>query len=294
MKRDRTKTYTFGSSNRQNHDASLYYARSLFDVELSKDQTLHDFPAAAEGIHLADSRNLDFVPDNSVGLMVTSPPYHVGKEYDTDTSFDEYLQMLEDVFSEVYRVLEPGGRAVVNVAGLGRKPYVPLSDLVGQIMRSIGFLMRGEIIWVKAKGASGSAAFGSFMKASNPVIRDLHEYLLVFSKGQWGRVRKGESTITKEDFLAWTLSVWHVAPESARRIGHPAPFPVEIPRRFIELFTFKDDVVLDPFGGAATTAVAAARSGRRYLCVDNHQPYIDLARRRLESEVLAVTEPEAS
>lgn len=281
MKRQRTSTYTFGSSSRNSHDAQLYYARSLFRADLDSDVSLEEVPDEALGVRCADARDLSWVPNNSVALMVTSPPYHVGKQYDTDDDFDSYLKMLGQAFTEVYRVLEPGGRAVINVAGLGRKPYVPLPDLVGQIMRDIGFLMRGEIIWVKGKGMNGSAAFGSFCKASNPVLRDVHEYLLAFSKGRWGRVRKGTSTIAKEDFLAWTLSVWNVAPESARRIGHPAPFPVEIPRRFIELYTFENDVVLDPFGGAGTTALAAALAGRKYICIDNHAPYVDIALRRL-------------
>lgn len=285
MKRASTKTYTFGSSARQNHDSSLYYARSLFRAETDPDVTLNDCPDEALGIRLGDARDLSFIPDNSVALMVTSPPYHVGKDYDTDEDFETYLQMLEDSFTEVYRVLEPGGRVAVNLAGLGRKPYVPLSDLVGQIMRDIGYLMRGEIIWVKGKGMSGSAAFGSFMSASNPVLRDLHEYVVVMSKGQWGRVRKGKSTITKEDFLAWTLSVWEIPPASAQRVGHPAPFPEEIPHRFIQLYSYEDDVVLDPFGGAGSTAIAAAKAGRRFISVDNHQPYVDLAYRRLHAAV---------
>lgn len=279
-----TSTYSFGSGARQNHDASAYYGRALSVVEIDQDETLHDYPVEAEGLFCRDSRDLSFMPDNSVGLMVTSPPYHVGKDYDSDTTFDEYLTMISEVFSEVYRVLEPGGRAVVNVAGLGRKPYVPMSAIMGGLMRDLGFLMRGEIIWVKGKGMSGSAAFGSFMKASNPVLRDVHEYLLVFSKGRWGRVRKGESTIARDDFLSWTLSVWETPSESARRVGHPAPFPVEIPRRFIELYSYSGDVVLDPFCGAASTAVAAVRTGRRYVCIDNHQPYVDLARVRLLTE----------
>lgn len=281
MKRKKTKTQTFGTGKRQSHDASLYYARSLFRAELNPNLHVNTVPPEALGVHLADSRDLSWIPDDSVGLMVTSPPYHVGKDYDTDEDFSSYLQMLEEVFSEVYRVLEPGGRAVVNVAGLGRKPYVPLSHLAGQIMRDVGFLMRGEIIWVKGKGMNGSAAFGSWMKASNPALRDLHEYIMVFSKGRWGRVRKGVSTITKEDFLAWTLSVWNVAPESARRVGHPAPFPIEIPRRLIQLYSYQDDVILDPFGGAGTTGLAAVEAGRKYIVIDNQKAYVELAQKRL-------------
>lgn len=289
-KRSSTSTYTFGTGKRESHDSSLFYERLLFAASLDDDDTLNDVPDEALGFHCADSRDLSFIPDNSVALMVTSPPYHAAKDYDVDQSFDDYLLMLEDVFKEVYRVLEPGGRAVVNTAGLGRKPYVPLPDLTGAIMRDIGYLMRGEVIWIKGRGMSGSAAFGSYMKASNPTLRDVHEYIQVYSKGQWGRVRKGESTIARDDFLKWTLSVWEMAPESARRVGHPAPFPVELPRRCIDLYTFVDDVVLDPFGGSGSTAIAAARAKRKFICVDDSEEYLELATTRFDNEVTGEAE----
>ena len=219
--------------------------------------------------------------DNSVALMVTSPPYHVGKEYDSDETFERYLGLLERVFKETYQKLEPGGRAVVNVANLGRRPYVPLSHEVTRLMADIGFLMRAEIIWQKAVGASGSCAWGSWKSAKNPVIRDLHEYLLVFSKGRFDRPHKGNSTISKDEFLDNTLSIWQVQPESAKRIGHPAPFPVELPRRLIELYTYEGDLVLDPFMGAGATAVAATNSGRRWVGYELVPEYAKLTGNRV-------------
>jgi site-specific DNA-methyltransferase (adenine-specific) len=221
------------------------------------------------------------LPDDCVALMVTSPPYHVGKEYDSDLGFDEYLELLRAVFKETYRVLEPGGRAVVNVANLGRRPYVSLADHVRDIMEDLKFFSRGEVIWVKAKGASGSCAWGSWLSASNPTFRDLHEYCLCFSKERWDRARKGVSTITREEFLAATLSVWEIPPESARRVSHPAPFPVALPRRFIELYTYLDDLVLDPFLGSGSTAVAATEAGRRYVGYDISEEYVNTARNRV-------------
>ncbi|MDP1804807.1 MAG: site-specific DNA-methyltransferase, partial [Acidimicrobiales bacterium] len=185
------------------------------------------------------------------------------------------------VFCEVHRVLEPGGRAVVNVANLGRKPYLPLSHDVTGIMGDLGFHMRGEVIWQKARGMASSCAFGTFASARNPVLRDVHEYVLIFSKGRMDRVRRGESTITKEEFLAATLSVWEIPAESARRIGHPAPFPVALPRRLLELYTFAGDVVLDPFCGSGATAVAAVETGRRFVGYDTNAAYVALARRRV-------------
>jgi modification methylase len=216
---------------------------------------------------------------------MTSPPYHVGKDYDTDGSFEDYLDLLGRVFTETYRVLEPGGRAVVNVANLGRKPYISLSSKIVVMMERIGFLMRGEVIWRKGKAVSGSTAWGSWMSATNPVLRDVHEYCLIFNKGRFDRVRRGRSTIDKQEFLDATLSVWDLQPESANRVGHPAPFPVTLPRRFIELFTYEADLVLDPFIGSGTTAVAAVETGRHYAGYETNPHYVRMAEERIAQAV---------
>lgn len=222
------------------------------------------------------------LPDNSVHLMVTSPPYNVGKDYDNNLNLEEYLTLLRQVFTETYRVLAPGGRACVNIANLGRRPYIPLHAYIIADMIEIGYLMRGEIIWDKGAGAGVSCAWGSFASAANPVLRDVHEYILIFSKGDFKR-EKGdkENTIFNEDFVAWTKSVWQMGTESAKKVGHPAPFPVELPRRLIELYTFVDDVVLDPFCGSGTTCVAAAQNRRRYVGYDISPEYTQLAAKRL-------------
>jgi DNA modification methylase len=231
-------------------------------ASFSNDDELVDVSAeVVDQVYLRSAEAMSELPGNSVALMVTSPPYHVGKDYDAEGSFEDYLGLLQRVFAEVHRVLEPGGRAAINVANLGRRPYLPLSHRVGAIMDELGFHMRGEIIWRKARGASGSCAFGTWLSARNPVLRDLHEYVLVYSKGRMGRVRTGTSTIGREEFLRDTLSVWEIPAESAQRVGHPAPFPVELPRRLIELYTFTGDVVLDPFMGSGQ------RRWRRWLPV---------------------------
>jgi site-specific DNA-methyltransferase (adenine-specific) len=234
------------------------------------------------------SEQMAELPDNSVALMITSPPYHVGKEYDGDGTFEEYLGMLKRVLTETHRVLEPGGRAVVNVANLGRRPYIPLSVMVTAMAMEVGFFCRGEVIWVKATGAAGNCAWGSWRSASNPTLRDVHEYCLCFSKGRLGRVRTGASTIERDEFMEATLSIWHLPAESARRIGHPAPFPTALPRRFIELYTFRGDVVLDPFMGSGSTAVAAIESGRRWVGYDTQAEYAKLTRRRARQALAAV------
>lgn len=285
-----TKTSTFGTSSRINHDASQYYSSKLYS-DLPKGSgngsqpVLNNlFPSEYENrIILGNSENMRDIPDNSLHLMVTSPPYNVTKEYDENLSLTEYLQLLKNVFSETYRVLVHGGRACINVANLGRKPYIPLSDYISQMMIGIGFYMRGEIIWSKGAGAGVSMAWGSWQSASNPVLRDTHEYILVFCKGAFDRkkVEGKENTITKEQFMEWTKSVWTMNTESAKKIGHPAPFPVELPYRLTQLYTYKGDMVLDPFMGSGSTAIAALKSERKYVGYDIDADYIKLAEERI-------------
>ena len=276
-----TSTRRFGTGKREAHDSSAFYARGLASAEFSDDDLVNDAPEL-DRVWCHSAESMSELPDACVALMVTSPPYHAGKDYDTDDSFDDYLALLERVFAEVHRVLEPGGRAVVNVANLGRRPYVPLASLVTRLMTErLGFFMRGEVVWRKAEGANGSCAWGSWQSAANPTLRDVHEYCLCFSKGRMDRVRRGRSTIGRDEFLAATLSVWDIPAESARRVGHPAPFPVALPRRFIELYTFEGDVVLDPFMGSGTTAVAAVEAGRRYVGYETDPAYVALAEGRL-------------
>jgi site-specific DNA-methyltransferase (adenine-specific) len=221
------------------------------------------------------------LPDNSVALMVTSPPYNVGKDYDLDLTLEQYLRLLKGVLSETQRVLVPGGRIAFNVANLGRKPYIPLNALVASLGCELGLLMRGEIIWVKGKGASGSCAWGSWMSACNPTLRDLHEYVLIFSKLRFDRATRGQSTISREEFMAATSSVWYIPPESARRVGHPAPFPVPLVERLIHLYTFLGEAVLDPFMGSGSTAVAAIRTGRRFVGYEINPSYVDICNQRI-------------
>ncbi|PZX59439.1 DNA-methyltransferase [Hydrotalea sandarakina] len=288
MKRPKgTETSAFGTNGRINHDSSKFYNSKLYTKLGDKkilDKNENDFPVELENkFILGSAENMKELPDNSVHLMITSPPYNVSKEYDKDLSLNEYLQFLENSFKETYRVLVNGGRACINVANLGRKPYIPLSDYVSKMMIDIGFNMRGEVIWNKAASASPSTAWGSWQSAANPILRDIHEYILIFSKGDYKREKgKKENSINKEQFMEWTKSIWTMNAESARRIGHPAPFPEELPYRLIQLYSFKGDIILDPFMGSGTTAVAAIKSERKFVGYDISQEYIDLAEKRLK------------
>jgi site-specific DNA-methyltransferase (adenine-specific) len=281
-----TSTSSFGTSGRINHDSSKFYNSKLYsELEQNSSTDVHEnpFPAALMNkVILGTAESMNEIPDNSVHLMITSPPYNVSKEYDSDLSLKEYLQMLEKSFGETYRVLINGGRACINVANLGRKPYIPLSDYISQMMIKIGFNMRGEIIWNKAASASPSTAWGSWLSAANPILRDVHEYILIFSKGDYSRTKNDrENTVTKEQFLEWTKSIWTMNAESARRIGHPAPFPEELPYRLIQLYSFKNDIILDPFMGSGTTALAALKSDRAFVGYDIAPEYVELANRRI-------------
>jgi DNA modification methylase len=295
-----TATSAFGVSRRENHDAAAFYRRFAPPV-LSSDADVRA-PGVVDEIYLGDARSMERVQPNSVALVVTSPPYFAGKQYEEElgregipASYREYLDLLSDVFAECVTKLEPGGRIAVNVANLGRKPYRSLSaDVIGILQDRLGLLLRGEVVWRKARGAGGNCAWGSFRSPANPVLRDLTERVVVASKGRFDRaIDRAEraaaglphqATTTADEFMEATLDVWELAPESATRVGHPAPFPVELPQRFIELYTWRGDVVLDPFMGVGSAAVAAVRTGRHYLGYDTDPTYVDAARRRAAAE----------
>jgi site-specific DNA-methyltransferase (adenine-specific) len=284
----KTKTSSFGVSDRQAHDSSAFYSRNLyagfFAENASQEELSAKIPeigAWADKIYHQSAEQMSEIPDNGVGLAFTSPPYNVGKDYEGDLSLADYFALVEQVGKEVYRVLRPGGRYVINIANLGRKPYIPLHSFFYEIHLRLGFLSMGEIIWQKAKGANSSCAWGSWMSAKAPRLRDVHEYLLVFAKGDFSRPDKGESDISREEFMDATLSLWQIPPVSAKKIGHPAPFPLELAERVIKLYSYRGDVILDPFCGSGTTCLAAAQNGRHYLGFDISAEYCALAKKRI-------------
>lgn len=295
-----TATSEFGSGKRESHDSTSFYRRFSPPV-VSGDERV-EAPVTVDRLFCGDARNMtdDQVADRSVALCITSPPYFTGKEYETNmaaghvpSSYVEYLEMIHDVLAVCLAKLEPGGRMAINVANLGRKPYRSLSaDVISILQDDLGMLLRGEIIWQKARGAGGSCAWGSYRSPQNPVLRDVTERVILASKGRFDRAIKRplraqrglphEATIDTDDFLEATIDVWEIPSASATRVGHPAPFPIDLPRKLIELYTYKNDVVLDPFIGSGTTAVAAIMTGRHYIGFDTEQTYIELAEKRIQ------------
>ena len=304
-----TSTSSFGVGRREAHDASAFYER-FPAPEICDDDRIAPH-ASTDRLWVGDARDMDAcgdVADGSVALVVTSPPYYAGKEYEqavghghVPASYVDYLKMLEDVFRECVRKLEPGGRIAVNVANLGRRPYRSLSaDVISILQDRLRLLLRGEVVWQKGRGATGSCAWGSFQRPGNPVLRDLTERVVVASKGRFDRAQPpaaraeegwpSDGSAPVDEFMEATIDVWEIPPASATRVGHPAPFPVELPQRLIELYTYRGDLVLDPFMGAGTTAVAAVRTGRRYVGFDTDSSYIALAEQRIAGERQRLTE----
>jgi DNA modification methylase len=302
-RRRSTSTSDFGVGRREGHDSAGFYSR-FQPPEISADD--HVDPEAEvrslDRLIHGSSARMEEVADGSVALVVTSPPYFAGKAYETEldvehvpATYIEYLAMLREVFAECVRTLEPGGRIAVNVANLGRRPYRSLaSDVVAILQDDLRLLLRGEVVWVKQRGASGSCAWGSFQRATNPVLRDLTERVIIASKGRFDRAgtvtqRRSaglphQSTMSRDEFMDATLDLWEIAPESARRVGHPAPFPVALPERLIGLYTYAGDLVLDPFMGSGTTAVAALRTGRHFVGYDTDAGYVQIAQDRIAAE----------
>src|ERR1051326_7703064 len=287
--RKQSRMKSFGVASRVGYNSEEFYKRELYAGRPTNGEVDYvEQPVALElldSVYCQDSRSMSQLPDSSVHLMITSPPYNVGKEYDENLSLADYRQLLQDVFRETFQVLVPGGRACINVANLGRKPYIPIHASIIEEMERLGYLMRGEIIWDKSASAGTSTAWGSWQSASNPTLRDVHEYILIFSKDSFQRPR-GEktNTITKDQFLEYTKSIWTFPAESAKKVSHPAPFPVELPHRLIQLYSFEGEIVLDPFCGSGSTCVAAARAARHFVGYDVSEEYVKVARARVSAK----------
>lgn len=228
----------------------------------------------------ADARRIP-LRDGSVQLIVTSIPYFNARaEYASWHTYADYLGDMSRVWAECHRVLSDGGRIAVNVVegygrtGNGLDGYVPVGHLITQDIRKVGFVLRGIVIWNKTHHVMGTA-WGSWKSAGNPCLRDQHELIIIAHKGSAAR-EGGESTIDADTFLKATSSIWVIPP--AQSDWHPAPFPAEIPRRLIELYSFVGDVVLDPFVGSGTTVLVADKLKRRGIGFDLKWEYLERAR----------------
>src|SRR5208282_2522297 len=235
-------------------------------------------------IVLGDAREvLDRLPAASVQLAITSPPYNVRipyREYTDDLPPEEYLRWLKGVWKSLYRVLVPGGRFVLNVAPTSIKDFRPIHHDLSRDLRDLGYIMRTEIIWYK-QTMGRRTAWGSWRSPSNPHIIPSWEYVLVFSKGQW-RLPGDPSRvdITAQEFETFSDGFWHIPPERKRH-GHPAPFPEELIERVVKFYSYRENVVLDMFGGTGTVAAVARRLGRHYLHIDSSPEYCAQAAERV-------------
>ncbi|RLB67087.1 MAG: site-specific DNA-methyltransferase [Deltaproteobacteria bacterium] len=220
------------------------------------------------------------IEDGSIDLVITSPPYNVGKEYEVGVSREEYTEMIFDVCKEFKRVLKPDGRFCCNV------PFTMGSHSVTRLVMwewetallEAGLTIRDYIVWDQSNSGNDTA-WGSWKSASSPWLRHKAEVLLIGYNEQWKKMHKGESSISSRDFTRWTLDIWTMA--CARSKFHPAVFPEELPRRCIHLFSYVGDVVLDPFSGAGTTLKVARDLRRNSIGIDQSEAYCEESKERI-------------
>lgn len=252
-------------------------------------ETNNDFPAEyTDKILIGDSKDvLKNIPDNSVDLIFTSPPYNFGLEYagNQDAHYWEaYFEQLFSVFSECIRVTKYGGRIIVNVQPLF-SDYIPSHHLISNFFIQKKLIWKGEVLWEKNNYNCKYTAWGSWKSPSNPYLKYTWEFLEIFCKGEMKKPgSKDDIDINAEEFKKWVVAKWSVAPERKMgEYGHPAMFPEELAERVLKLFSYRGDIVLDPFNGSGTTTTVAARTRRRYLGIDISEEYCKTAERRLES-----------
>jgi len=234
------------------------------------------------------------IPQGIIDLVVTSPPYNVKEfqrgSYDVyvdDRPYTEYIKWLQTVFQTVFQTLKPGGRVCINIGDGQNGAITTHADIIA-FMKVIGYIPMTTIILDK-RNASNRQSWGSFKSPSCPSFPTPFEYLLVFAKETKKLQEKGETDLTKEEFIEWSSSMWFLPARSfddcVRIINsgvHPAPFPEEIPIRCIKMFSWKDALVLDPFAGYATTAVVCKKLGRRFIMIEQSEDYCKKAEKRLQ------------
>lgn len=231
--------------------------------------------------------------DESVDLVVTSPPYpgvqKMWGELFSSENFEKAHAWLDLAWNECVRVLKPGCKLCINIANTGRSPYLDNAGRVGMWAHAHSQVQpKGHIIWFKGEGSVQQASWGTFCNAANPLLIDQHEYILVFKKTGDRYAPTREHTIERDDFLKWRNSIWTIKAESATSVGHIAPFPLEIPKRLITLYSFDGETVLDPFVGSGTTIIAAKMLNRNGIGIDHSQEYIELAADRINKAMASL------
>ncbi len=233
------------------------------------------------------------LPDNSIDLIFTSPPYNFGLDYknhEDGINWNEYFDKLFRIFKECIRVLKYGGRIIVNVQPLF-SDYIPIHHIISNFFMKNKLIWKGEILWEKHNYNCKYTAWGSWKSPSNPYLKYTWEFLEIFSKGTLKHYGEKENAdITADEFKKWVYAKWDIAPEfKMKKYGHPAMFPEELTERVIKLFSFRGDIVLDPFGGVGTTCAVAKRLGRKYLCIDVSEEYCKKAEERLRNVQVQLT-----
>lgn len=259
----------------------------------SEDFDLYASQKVINMIFNQSSVHMNAISDNVASLIFCSPPYNVNKDYSTyldSKTFEEYIEFTNSVWKECYRILRIGGRLVINVAGIGRRPYISIPSIIQENITKLSFgeghkfLPRGWIIWNKGSSAGISTAWGSFKSPSNPVLRDVHEFLLVFSKDQL-QLSKAKSSenpdITNEEFVSYSKSIWNINAKSDK--NHPAVFPIELAKRVIKFYTYPGDLVADPFCGIGTTCIASKLLRRIYMGYDIDPNYVKIAKEKVRN-----------
>ncbi len=233
---------------------------------------------------------LKLIPDNSVDIIITSPPYNFGQHYANDPTQDTkewnaYFKKLSLIWTECYRILKPGGRIAVNIQPLF-SDYMPTHHIISYQLLNIGFLWKAEILWEKSNYNAKYTAWGSWKSPSMPYLKYTWEFIEVFDKETHKKTGKKENIdITEEEFKKWVYAKWEITPEiKMKEYGHPAMFPEELPYRLIKLFSYKGDIVLDPFNGAGTTTLVAWKLKRRFIGIDISLKYCKTAIQRIKKE----------
>ena len=242
------------------------------------------FTANSIQIYNDDILNVNSIADGSIDLIITSPPYDVDikyESYDDSMPYAEYLQFTRKWLARCHEFTKPDGRLCLNVPldkNKGGQQSV-CADIT-TIAKDVGWQYHSTIVW-NEQNISRRTAWGSWMSASAPYVIAPVEVIIVLYKKMWEKIRKGKSDITRDEFIRWTNGVWTFSGESKSRIGHPAPFPVELPRRCIKLFSYVGDLVLDPFLGSGTTLLACLETNRAGIGVEINRNYCELAVKRL-------------